>query len=71
MIVDVKKQLVEHFKNMSKDAKHLFTVDVDTDEMWNLYLESFDPQYNEIYRVRRAHDCSACRQFTLLRVNML
>jgi len=63
MIVDVKKQLVEHFKNMSKDAKHLFTVDVDTDEMWNLYLESFDPQYNEIYRVRRAHDCSACRQF--------
>lgn len=63
MIDNVKKQLVEHFVGMTKDAKHLFEVTADTDEMWNLYLESFDPQYNEIYRVRRTHDCSACRSF--------
>ena len=33
MIDNVKKQLVEHFAKMTKDAKHLFEAAVDTDEL--------------------------------------
>lgn len=56
-------RLQEHFKEMSKDATHLFEVEVDKDYLWNLYLDSFPPGTNGIFRERRVHDCSACRHF--------
>lgn len=58
-----KTQLQEHFAEMVKDATHLFEVDVEKDEMWNLYLDSFPAGTNEIYRERREYDCSCCRHF--------
>lgn len=58
-----KTLLQANFKEMSKDVTHLFEVEVDKDEMWNLYLDSYPVGTNEIYRERREHDCSACRQF--------
>jgi hypothetical protein len=58
-----KKQLQEHFEQMTKDASHLFEVELDKDVLWNLYLDSFPEGTNEIYRERREHDCSCCRQF--------
>jgi hypothetical protein len=62
-IKKVKKALRDNFMEMTKDSNHLFEVDLDKDELWNLYLNSFPAGTNEIYRVRREHDCSACRQF--------
>jgi len=53
----------ENFKQMVKDASYLFEVEVDKDEMWSVYLESFPKQYNKIFRERREHDCSCCRHF--------
>ncbi len=59
----MRNKLMENFAEMTKDVTHLFEVNVDKDEMWNLYLDSFPAGTNEIYRERRSHDCSCCRQF--------
>ena len=60
---EMRDKLGEHFNEMVKDVDHLFEVAVDKDELWNLYLDSFPAGTNEIYRERREHDCSCCRQF--------
>lgn len=60
---EFKTLLQENFKQLTKEVDYLFEVDVDKDELWNLYLDSFPEGTNEIYRERREHDCSCCRQF--------
>ena len=44
-------------------TQELFRVNVSGQDIWDLYLNSFDPQYNPTYRTRTEHDCSACKQF--------
>lgn len=58
-----KKALQMHFDEMQREVTHLFEVNVDKDELWNTYLDSFPAGTNEIFRERREHDCSCCRQF--------
>lgn len=60
---DFKRAIQAHFANLSEGADHIYEVEVDKDELWNLYLDSFPGGTNEIYRERREHDCSCCRQF--------
>lgn len=60
---EMRDRLISNFNEMTKDIAHLFEVSVDKDEMWNIYLDSFPAGTNEIYRERREHDCSCCRQF--------
>ena len=60
---EMRDRLISNFNEMTKDATHLFEVSIDKDEMWNTYLDSFPAGTNEIYRERREHDCSCCRQF--------
>lgn len=60
---EMRNKLMEHFNEMTKDISHLFEVAVDKEALWNLYLDSFSAGENEIYRERREHDCSCCRQF--------
>lgn len=55
-------QLSAHFNANMADYP-LFTVDVDRDKMWELYLDSFPIGANQMYRKRRYYDCSECRSF--------
>jgi len=59
----MRDNLIAHFNKITENVNTIFEVAVDKDEMWNLYLDSFPAGTNEIYRERREHDCSCCRQF--------
>lgn len=63
MFRDFVKAIQKSLQQMSKDSSRLFTVNVDTEELYNLYLDSFPAGTNEIYRERREYDCSCCRHF--------
>ena len=55
--------IANNFAEISKDATHIFEVEVDKDVFWNLYLDSYPKGTNQIYRKRREYDCSCCRHF--------
>lgn len=58
-----KAQVEQQVIKMSEGVTSLFEVDVDKDQLWDLYLDSFPEGTNEIFRERREYDCSCCRQF--------
>jgi hypothetical protein len=58
----VLKVAVEKQFNMMA-GHNLFRAQVDKDVLWNIYLDSFPPGTNPVFRQRREHDCSCCRQF--------
>lgn len=55
-------RLQNHFESVMSDHD-LFVTDIDQDEFWNLYLDSFPAGTNPMYRKRRGYDCSCCRHF--------
>lgn len=61
--IEFRDELKKHFEKISKDQQVLFLTNVDKDELWNHYLDSFPPGTNEIFRERREYDCSSCKQF--------
>lgn len=60
---EFKKIFQKNFEEMTKDADYLYEIEIDKDEFWNLYLDSYPAGTNEIYRQRREFDCSCCRHF--------
>ena len=60
---DFRKAIQDHFTEMISNVSQLFEVEVDKDEMWNTYLDSYLKGTNLIYRKCREYDCSCCRQF--------
>ena len=59
---NMKQRMINHF-NSALGSEYLFEVELDKDELWNLYLDSFPEGTNPIFRERRYYDCSCCRQF--------
>lgn len=60
---EFKVYMQTHVEKMMKKDNCLCLVEVDKDEMWNHYLDSFPEGTNEIYRERREYDCSCCRSY--------
>lgn len=58
-----KQNQQNNFRNISDGQDWLFVADVDKDELWSLYLDSFPAGTNEVFRERREFDCSCCRHF--------
>ena len=58
-----RNELESHFNSMCNENTHLFEIDLDKDEFWNLYLDSIPAEHNPIFKVRREFDCSCCRHF--------
>lgn len=60
---EFKTLLQSHVSEMLESQNALFVTDVDKDELWEIYLNSFPSGTNEIFRERREFDCSCCRHF--------
>lgn len=58
---DLKKALQKQIKSM--EALGLYSVDMNKDELYDLYLNSFPAGTNNIYKERREYDCNYCKQF--------
>lgn len=58
---DFKKAVDHQMNNMVEHG--LFRVELDKDELWRTYLESFPSGTNPIFRERTEHDCQCCKQF--------
>ncbi|MCD7809111.1 MAG: hypothetical protein LUH02_07195 [Erysipelotrichaceae bacterium] len=59
----IRDKLLNHINQLIDECQYAYSVDLDKDDLYNLYLDSFPAGINEIYRERREHDCSACRYF--------
>jgi len=60
---DFRSLMLDHINGMLAAASKLYVVDVNKDELWETYLNTFKPEYNKLYIKRSEHDCSACRHF--------
>jgi len=56
------KAVQKQFEEMSKH-RILYKIDVDSDSLYQTYLDAFPAGTNDIFRERAHHDCSCCRQF--------
>ncbi|NLH78727.1 MAG: hypothetical protein GX465_17020, partial [Acidobacteria bacterium] len=57
------KAMKAHINNIVESSQDLFLVDASPDELWTLYLKSFPPGTDPIFRTKTDHDCSSCRHF--------
>lgn len=60
---DLQAKMLENFERLHSNYGMAFQTDADKEELWSIYLESFPPHRNRIYRTRREFDCSCCRHF--------
>jgi len=63
MFNKMKQEFQSHVKTITKNQTHLFVVDTDSDNLWDLYLENIPKEFNQIFREKREHDCNGCKNF--------
>lgn len=58
------KEMNNNIKKMANYTKGFFyTLDVNSDELWNHWLDSFPNGTNNIFREKREYECSCCKSF--------
>jgi hypothetical protein len=60
---DFLKEFKKNAENIFESNQHLFLANVEKEDLWNTYLESYPTDKNKVFRVRREFDCSCCRSF--------
>lgn len=60
---EFRNRLNENFNKLASENDYLFEVNLNKDELYDLYLNSFPKRTNPIFRERTEHDCSCCRSF--------
>lgn len=60
---EMRDKMEEHWARMTEGRSLVLATDVDKEEMWDLYLNSFPEGENEIYETRRSMDCNCCKSF--------
>ena len=63
MFLKMKKEFQSHIEDIIKSQTYLFIVDTDPNILWEIYLENIPKEFNQIFRSRREHDCSGCKNF--------
>lgn len=63
MFLSFKKAVQNQLRHLIDKSDDLYQVELDKDEFYQLYLDSYPEGTNPIYRERTLHDCSACRRF--------
>lgn len=57
------RDAIESQYNKLQLTGDLYTVQIDKDQLWEVYLASFPVDSNPIFRERTEHDCTACKSF--------
>lgn len=60
---DFYRTVAESFQKMVKNNTNVFVANIDPDALWALYLASFPPGTDPIYKTRTEHDCGSCKNF--------
>lgn len=60
---EFKQMFQKQFDEMIKDQSKLFLTDVNKDEMWEKYLDSFPEGSNPMFREKTEYDCNCCKSF--------
>lgn len=55
------KALEKQFNKMTEGQ--LYVMNIAKDDVWDMYLQSFPPGMNPIYKERTEHDCNCCKNF--------
>lgn len=63
MMLVLRDRVLERAEELYMLYDDPFETDADKDELWNTYLDGFDPEVNPVYVKRRSFDCSCCRRF--------
>ena len=68
---EFKEKLQKHVSKMLKNHTSIFVTGTDKHVLWNMYLDSFPPGTNELYRERKYYDCCCCRHFIYIFGNVV
>lgn len=60
---EFKVSLQHQIKTMLEGNQRLFLTDIERNDLWEGYLNSFPKGSNEIFRERREYECQSCKQF--------
>lgn len=78
MVFEYTNQKFEQMRNDMEDhfitemcKGYLFRVNIDFEDFYNYYLDSYPTEIKGIYREKSWHDCSACRKFLKKMANVI